>query len=192
WRKANKHAMSLMDMGCALGEALPGLKERLPKSVLSGADVSDIAIGMAKARLPQFAFEVVAADWSDASQADIVFCSNTLEHLHDWRERLGKLGELAGRYVVVMVPFQEHELIDEHVASFDFKSFPAVLPDGKHLIFFQIIDAAAQPDTHWPGHQALALYGPRGKAAKAALTDLDAYQGVDLRGLAAGQVNAAM
>lgn len=192
WRDANDKALSLLDVGCALGEALPGLKARLPESALAGADVSDVAIRMAKARLPQFAFHVVAADWSDAPQADIVFCSNTLEHLEDWRNRLVKLGELAKRYVVALVPFQERDLIDEHVASFDFASFPAELPDGKHLIFFRIIDAAAEPDTHWQGHQALALYGPRGKARKTAPADLDAYAGADLRGLTPQQITTAM
>ena len=192
WRDANKNGLSLLDVGCALGEALPGLKARMPNSALAGADVSEVAIGMAKARLPEFAFHVVAADWSDAPQADIVFCSNTLEHLEDWRERLTKLGELAKRYVVALVPFQERDLIEEHVASFDFNSFPAELADGKRLIFFRIVDAAADTGGYWPGHQALALYGPRGKIRKEAPPDLDAYAGADLRGLAPAQINAAM
>jgi len=191
WRDANDKALSLMDVGCALGEALPGLKARMPESALSGVDVSNVAIGMAKKRLPQFDFHVVAADWSDAPRADIAFCSNTLEHFEDWRSRLAKLGELARRYVVVLVPFQERDLIEEHEASFDFSSFPPVLPDGKQLIFFRIIDAAGQPESQWDGHQALALYGMRGKARKKPAGG-DAYAGVDLRGLAADDVKAAM
>src|SRR5690242_7773078 len=114
WRDANKNALTLLDVGCALGEALPGLKARMPTSALAGADVSEVAIGMARARLPEFEFHVVAADWSNAPQADIVFCSNTLEHMEDWRDRLAKLGDLAKRYVVVLVPFQERDLIEEH------------------------------------------------------------------------------
>lgn len=193
WRDAKENALSLIDIGCALGEALPDFKARLPKSKLSGADVSDVAIRMAKERLPDFGFHVIAADWSDAPKADIVFCSNTLEHLSDWRARLDQLGELSDKYVLVLVPFQERDLIEEHVASFDFESFPAALPGGKRLLFFRIEDATHAPDSHWPGHQALALYGPKSKPKRSAPPiNADAYTGVDLRGLKPVQIEAVL
>jgi len=192
WRDATENALSLIDIGCALGEALPDFKAQMPQSALSGADVSDVAIRMAKARLPEFAFHVVAADWSDVPAADIAFCSNTLEHLEDWRARLVKLGALARRYVVALVPFQERDMIEEHVAAFDFDSFPAELPDGKRLIFFRILDATAEPNTYWQGHQALALYGPSGQPRKNVPASFDAYAGVNLRGLTPAQIETAM
>lgn len=193
WDDARKNALSFVDVGCALGEALPDFRERLPKSKLTGVDVSKVAIRMAKERLPSFTFRAVKEDWSDAPGGDIMFCSNTLEHLKDWKKRLARLGELADKYVLMLVPFQEWARIDEHVVTFDFTSFPASLPDGKRLLYFRILDAAQAPDTHWQGHQALAIYGPKVSARDApASVSSDPYAGVDFRGRPAAQVKATL
>lgn len=192
WDDARKNTLSFVDVGCALGEALPDFRERLPKNKLSGVDVSKVAIRMAKERLPNFTFRAVKEDWSDAPGGDIMFCSNTLEHLKDWKKRLARLGELADKYVLMLVPFQEWARIDEHVVSFDFTSFPASLPDGKRLLYFRILDAAQAPDTHWPGHQALAIYGPKVGAEEGAAASSDPYAGVDFRGRPVARIKAGL
>jgi len=193
WDDAAENALSFVDVGCALGEALPDFRTRLPKSKLAGVDVSKVAIRMARERLPEFSFRAVSEDWSDAPDGDIMFCSNTLEHLKDWKKRLARLGELADKYVLMLVPFQEWTPIDEHVVTFDFTSFPEALPDGKRLLYLRILDAARAPDTHWNGHQALAIYGPKVKAKDVVgHTSLDPYAGADFRGRSAPQVRATL
>src|SRR5689334_409751 len=80
WRQANEGRLTFVDVGCALGEALPVFRVRMPESEFVGVDVSNVAVSMASARLPEFRFHTIAADWSDVPQSDVVFCSNTLEH----------------------------------------------------------------------------------------------------------------
>ena len=193
WGDARKNTLSFVDIGCALGEALPDFRARLPRNKLTGIDVSRVAIRMARERLPNFTFRTVKEDWSDAPRAGVMYCSNTLEHLKDWRKRLTQLSELADNYVLMLVPFQEKTLIDEHVVRFDFTSFPASLPDGKRLLYFRILDAAQTPDTHWPGHQALAIYGAKVSAKDVHVeTSHDPYAGADFRGRTAPQVKASL
>lgn len=193
WEDARKNTLSFVDVGCALGEALPDFRARLPRNKLTGIDVSRVAIRMARERLPNFTFRAVKEDWSDAPRAGVMYCSNTLEHLKDWRKRLSQLSELADNYVLMLVPFQEKTLIDEHVVRFDFTSFPASLPDGKRLLYFRILDAAQTPDTHWPGHQALAIYGAKVSAKDVHVeTSHDPYAGADFRGRTAPQVKASL
>ncbi len=193
WQDARQHALSFVDVGCALGEALPDFRARLPRNKLTGIDVSKVAIRMARERLPNFTFRAVKEDWSDAPEAGVMYCSNTLEHLTDWRKRLARLSELAEHYILMLVPFQEKTLIDEHVVRFDFTSFPASLPDGRRLLYFRILDAAQTPETHWPGHQALAIYGAKVSAKDVHVeTSHDPYAGADFRGRTAPQVKAAL
>lgn len=193
WEDARKNTLSFVDVGCALGEALPDFRARLPRSKLVGVDVSKVAIRMARERLPDFTFRTVKEDWSDAPRAGVMYCSNTLEHLKDWRKRLTQLSDLADNYVLMLVPFQEKTLIDEHVVRFDFTSFPASLPDGKRLLYFRVLDAAQAPNTHWPGHQALAIYGAKVSAKDVHVeTSHDPYAGADFRGRTTPQVKAAL
>lgn len=193
WEAASS-GLSFIDIGCALGDGLPNFRTRLPKSKLTGLDVSKVAIRMAKERLPNFSFRAVKEDWSDAPRGDIIFCSNTLEHMKDWRKRLVRLSELADHYVLALVPFQEWTRIDEHVVTFDFTSFPPALPDGRRLLFLHIIDAAQAKDTHWPGHQALVIYGAKVSSADgpAVAASFDPYVGIDFRGRQVAQVKAAL
>jgi glycosyltransferase involved in cell wall biosynthesis len=155
---------SIFDYGCALGDALPVWQRRFPHSVVGGGDVAQVGLGLARALNPQFSFADVNAVADGTPLADLVYCSNTLEHFTGWRAVLDRLARHAGRYVVVVVPFEEAEPIDdEHATTFEFDSLPARLPGGHRLLHLTIVDAAAEPETQWNGQQLIAIYG---KAAR--------------------------
>src|SRR5579872_3354148 len=140
---------SIFDYGCALGDALPVWQGLFPGSVVSGGDVAQVGLGLARALHPQFAFTDVNAVSEAAPLADLVYCSNTLEHFADWRAVLDRLARHASRYLIAMVPFEEEAPIDEHAATFEFDSLPARLPGGHRLLHLGVVDAAAEPDTQW-------------------------------------------
>jgi glycosyltransferase involved in cell wall biosynthesis len=151
--------LSIFDYGCAVGDALPILQRTFPGSVLSGGDVAQVGLGLARALYPGFAFADVNAIGEAATVADVIYCSNTLEHFENWRLVLDRLARHAGEYVVVMVPFEEEDRIDEHVASFEYDSLPARLPAGNRLLHLTVVNAGTAPDTQWNGLQMIAIYG---------------------------------
>lgn len=150
---------SIFDYGCALGDALPVWQRLFPHSVVGGGDVAQVGLGLARALHPQFAFVDVNTVAEADPLADLVYCSNTLEHFAGWPALLDRLARLARRYVVAMVPFEEAEPIDEHAATFEFDTLPASLPGGHRLIHLVVIDAGAEPETQWDGLQLVAVYG---------------------------------
>src|SRR5690606_26505574 len=89
-------------------------------------DISSVAIDIARARYPDFAFSVIGSA-AHAAMADLVFCSNTIEHLIDWQAKLDSFAALTRDHLVVLAPFREQVLFHEHVVSFDFDTLPAVI-----------------------------------------------------------------
>jgi glycosyltransferase involved in cell wall biosynthesis/SAM-dependent methyltransferase len=174
---------SLLDIGCAFGEANEVFKPRFPGMIYTGVDISRVSIERAKHQYPQTKFRVVAPDWSGMPKADFVLASNTLEHLTDWMARLTIMCRLARRAAFVLVPCEEEVLDPEHVARFDERVFP-IRQGTKRLAHLRVIDTASLPASRWNGNQILAIYvapqfaGPRGEAQLGDITE-----GLDLRGL---------
>jgi len=152
---------SIFDYGCALGDALPVLQRSFPDSTIRGGDVAEVGLGMARALHPGFEFIHVNPAGDAAKLADIVYCSNTLEHFGNWREVLQRLARHAKRYLLVVVPFEEDERIDEHVYTFEFDSLPARLLPGMHLLHLIVVDAGLEAESYWPGLQLIAIYGKK-------------------------------
>src|SRR5213593_2480990 len=92
---------SILDYGCALGDALPVLRQAFPESPIRGGDIAQVGLGLARALHPDFEFVDVNAIGEAGRVADIVYCSNTLEHFADWREILERLSRYAKDYVLV-------------------------------------------------------------------------------------------
>src|SRR5260370_33525447 len=152
---------SIFDYGCAVGDALPVWQRVFPDAVIRGGDVAQVGLGLARALHPDFEFADVNAIDQSATVADLVYCSNTLEHFENWRQVVDRLARHAKEYVVVVVPFEEEDRIDEHAVTFEFDSLPARLPAGSRLLHLCIVDAAAAPDTQWTGLQMITCYGTK-------------------------------
>jgi len=155
--RAQKSA--IFDYGCALGDALPVLQHAFPDSTIRGGDVAQVGLGLARALHPAFEFVDVNAIGGAKKIGDIVYCSNTLEHFENWSEILHRLSRHAKEYVILVVPFEEHDRIDEHAATFEFDSLPALLPSGARLMHLGVFDAGVEPETQWNGLQLVAIYG---------------------------------
>src|SRR5260370_9869512 len=152
---------SIFDYDCAVGDALPVWQRAFPDAVIRGGGVAQVGLGLARALHPDFEFADVNAIDQSATVADLVYCSNTLEHFENWRQVLDRLARHAKEYVVVVVPFEEEDRIDGHAVTFEFDSLPARLPAGRRPLRPSIVHAAAAPDTQWNGLQLIAIYGKK-------------------------------
>jgi glycosyltransferase involved in cell wall biosynthesis len=146
----------LYDFGCALGDALPVFRKIFPDNPLRGGDVTPAGIEKAAQAWPDFRFEVLDPT-KPPPETDIHFCSNTLEHFRDWREKLAALAIASRHGLVILVPFGEKERISEHEVTFTYASLPQKI-SGLSLVWLTVFDTARLENTRWPGRQMLALY----------------------------------
>lgn len=155
------HGLKVMDWGCAEGDGVEVLARELNTEVM-GVDFSREAINTASTRFPGFSFKRSSIE--DLDPCDVLFTSNTLEHFDAPHRILGQLLPHARKYGIILVPFQEGRRHEEHLATFDFNSFP--LKVGRfHAIALREIDSGALPDSKWPGKQILVVYGHEDKVA---------------------------
>ena len=130
-------AFSLLDAGCALGDALTLFAASYPKARLHGIDFSATAIARCREALGS-SVELTRGDL-DAIKGpyDAIYCSNTLEHFADYEDCARHLLAQCAR-LFVMVPF--HELQDgqplrpdpseHHQHSFERDSFDFLQREG--------------------------------------------------------------
>lgn len=128
---------SLLDVGCALGDALSLFAEAYPKANLHGVDFSAMAIERARQALGDRAKLTQGDIESFIGQFDAVYCSNTLEHFADFDRKARCLLHHCKR-LFVMVPFQElrngqplrPDPIEHHQHTFERDSFDFLLREG--------------------------------------------------------------
>jgi SAM-dependent methyltransferase len=97
---------SVLDVGCALGDALPVWRQKYPAAKLYGCDVAETAIRRCRQRHGQLAnffrasFEEIEGFW------DVIYCSNVLEHFEQYLEIAEVLLERC-KVLLVLTPFGE-------------------------------------------------------------------------------------
>lgn len=150
--------LTMCDWGCAQGDGTENLAKRLQMPNLVGVDFSSEAIAKASAAYPHCKF--ICDDFlgqSVSSEWDILFSSNTLEHFASPWDVLKQISGKARQHIVLLLPFQERDLIDEHFYSFDFDNVPASF-DSWVLTHSSIIDTSKDEPNYWRGEQILLIY----------------------------------
>lgn len=128
---------TLLDMGCALGDALPLWHEKYPQARLAGCDVSPTAIARARQRFGHLA-EFYVGGFAELNQPyDVIYCSNVLEHFEAYPDIAMHLMQHC-KILYVLTPY--NELKDRspmrlqkgkfHVTSFYKDSFDFLLEKG--------------------------------------------------------------
>ncbi len=148
--------LSIIDVGCAKGEGTFILKQKFGTSNVIGLDFSESAIESASAKYPSCKF--IQGDMSNIKESyDVVFTSNVLEHFVDPFDKIEKLIKNSKKYLIMMIPFQENKLHEEHFFKFDYASFPIEINDY-YQCFYKVINTENMVNTMWPGKQIFLVY----------------------------------
>lgn len=150
--------LTMCDWGCAQGDGTQNLAMRLQLPDLVGVDFSPEAITKASNAYPDCKF--LCDDFLGESTSrpwDVLFSSNTLEHFTSPWDVLNQISGKAKKYIVLLLPFREQELIEEHFYSFNFENVPASFGNWA-LTHSTIIDTSKDTPNYWPGEQILLVY----------------------------------
>jgi len=128
----------LLDVGCALGDAIDLFHQAYPQAELHGVDFSAVAIARCKSKLGAAATFSVGDIDHVQGHFDVIYCSNTLEHFANYAEKAASLAEHCAR-LCILVPYKE--LVDgkalqpraneHHQATFYDDSFDSLLRSGQ-------------------------------------------------------------
>jgi len=176
---------SILDFGCAEGDAVPVIAAAFPGAHVAGTDFSRTAVEIAAERYPGHGFSH-APEGRVPHEADALFCSNTIEHLPQWRDKLCELARNARRHVIALAPFDEFPLLEpEHVASFEFGTLPASLNGELKLVHHAIVSTTELEGSRWVGKQFLAVWSrPEAIVARGETAETDTigdFDAIDLR-----------
>jgi len=124
----------ILDFGCGIGNSVPHLRQAFPQAQITGVDVSETSLAVARGRFPEAA-EFLAYAPGDAPPApvggyDLIFSACVFHHieaeehvaiLRQLRERLAPSGTLTifehnplnpvSRYIVATCPFDENAVL---------------------------------------------------------------------------------
>lgn len=153
-------AYSICDVGCAEGDGTNYLSERFTNAKLTGVDISNEAIIKAKQKFNHLEFTTQLEN-----NYNVVVSSNTLEHFDNPFNHLKLLLKHTTEYLVILVPFEEYERIDEHFYTFTYDSFSLNYED---FSLFYTTEVQADPN-YWNGKQLLMIFQKNIKDSKQTL-----------------------
>lgn len=147
--------LKVFDFGCAEGQGMPLLTEKLGNNII-GVDFAPAAIENARAIYPQYHFEI--GDIKNFSQSiDVAIMSNIIEHFCNPYEIIKNVARNVSRYLIIMVPFEEKNLMTEHEHEFTYDNLPITI-DGFQLVHFEEYDCLQDQNGLFLGKQILLIY----------------------------------
>lgn len=157
-RELTKNSWTVLDIGCAMGDGTAYLAKQFPYCRFTGQDISPAAVESAKNTYPHCDF--IVGDISSIKKVDVVFSSNTLEHLKNPNILMEQMCDSAEKYVVHLLPFEDHYEIEEHINTFSYDTFPLFMGQF-YLEYHCVIDCSTLENTCWFGKQILLVYTNR-------------------------------
>ena len=104
--------LEIAELGCEAGNLLQALHKAFPYAQLVGVDISDYALTIAKDKLPEGTCKWILADICQPipyyAKADVIICSETLEHIPDYRRALDQIEKLLDEesLLILTVPLE--------------------------------------------------------------------------------------
>ena len=163
WMKEllQKNTWTVTDLGCAEGAGTAAIARHFPNCRITGVDFSAAAVNTAREKYPFCDFKKgdIRA-WED--RCDVVFSSNTLEHMSAPRQVMENMTRCAARHLILLLPLRDTTANPEHFSVFDEGFFPLDLA-GFELTWFREIDCGIAGTPFWPGEQILLIYSAPGE-----------------------------
>lgn len=119
---------SYLDFGCAGGTSLAKIKEKFPTLSVIGVDISAYCIEANKEKFPVCSFYTDKDFFQTDFSVDNILSSHTIEHLENPIETIKYLLGRTKSSVLVIVPYQDSWRGEEHLWTFDEKSFISLNP----------------------------------------------------------------
>lgn len=116
----------ICDFGCGAGDAFPVYRDAFPNAELIGVDFAAPAIDLCRDKFGQFA-TFICGEAKDVPECDLILSSNVLEHLDDDTNIVEQLRDRCHRLIVI-VPYRECPLHEEHVRAYGDNAFAAQYP----------------------------------------------------------------
>ena len=135
-----RNAWTVIDIGCALGDGTAYLAKQFPSCRFIGYDFSFEAIKQASDQYTNCEF-AVADIYELNTSADVIFSSNTLEHLNNPNMLIEQMCNSAKKYVVLLLPLDDSLDISEHINIFSLDSFPLHIGNF-YLESYSVIDCS--------------------------------------------------
>lgn len=147
---------NVSDYGCAQGGGTALLAKRFPKCHFIGVDFSEAAISYAKEHYPNCNFAEGNLT-EEIPETDVVFSSNTLEHIVNPAEIMEKMIDASRKYTVLLLPFEDNYGFEEHFHYFNAHFFQDAY--GSHFLsYYRVADCREKNIPYWPGKQLLLVY----------------------------------
>ncbi|MEM7363523.1 MAG: class I SAM-dependent methyltransferase [Pseudomonadota bacterium] len=124
----------IVDFGCGAGSGMVVLRDAFPQAALLGIDISETAIEHARVHYGDLA-QFEAGDHTMLSDADVIICSNVLEHLDNDLSVARVLWERTTKHLCITVPYQESPLNPEHLRTYNSGHFDGVVPNCVEHVF---------------------------------------------------------
>ncbi|MDW3647507.1 MAG: class I SAM-dependent methyltransferase [Bacteroidia bacterium] len=160
--------LEIVELGCEAGNLMVALHQAFPDAQLVGADISDYALTIAQDKLPEDSCRWILADICLPipyyAKADVIICSETLEHIPDYRKALDQIEKLLDEesLLILTVPLEglknqikkilkklglmkvffpgiESGFSDWHVQDFKSESFKAEMEERFELLEYEQI-----------------------------------------------------
>jgi GT2 family glycosyltransferase len=156
----SKNQWDAIDVGCGEGDGTAVWAKNFPSISFTGQDFSKSAIEKARSKYTNVNFEVNDI-YQNIRNADVIFSSNTLEHLKQPKFILRKLCDACNKYAVIVLPFEDDLDLAEHINRFNFHFFNFYIGDC-YLLHFKVIDCEPMNSPFWKGKQILLIYANNG------------------------------
>jgi SAM-dependent methyltransferase len=132
--------LRVLDVGCktGAGSALLADIHRLSagcSSLIMEVTALDLVPWFAKYAALQYPYlnYIVQDIFTLKEIYDLIVCSHTIEHVPEVEQFITRMREISFDYVITYCPFNEHNLIDEHIHRFDSDLINKLKPDEFYI-----------------------------------------------------------
>mgnify|MGYP002626975213 CR=1 FL=1 len=153
-----ENKLSICDFGCAEGQAVDYFAHIFQTEVL-GTDFSESALEKCRRSFPNCRFfqSDITKKNMDIPSSDVGYISNVLEHICKPWEVAENIVQTVRKYFIIMVPFRETMVVEEHCNKFDLNNIPLKINDFT-LVFANYEDCAELEGTLYADNQILLVY----------------------------------